>query len=271
MLEPSLGGINLEDISFPRCIEIERTLKAEMNIPVFHDDQHGTAIVVLAGVINALRLTGKKKEEMKAVISGAGAAGSSIIRILHAFGIGEIYAFDINGCVKPQDRDKYDPFKAELLEFVNTKGIEYNSMAEAMVGADLFVGVSAPNLVTEEMVRSMNKDAILFAMANPSPEIMPDVAKKAGARVVGTGRSDFPNQINNVLAFPGIFRGALDARAKDINDEMKIAAAKALAELISDEELSEDYIIPAAFDPRVKDKVAEAVKKAAYETGVARI
>lgn len=270
MLEPSLGGINLEDISFPRCVEIERTLKSEMNIPVFHDDQHGTAIVVLAGVINALRLTGKKKEHMKAVISGAGAAGSSIIRILHAFGIGEIYAFDINGCVKPQDRDKYDPFKQELLEFVNTKGIEYASMADAMVGADLFVGVSAPNLVSEDMVRSMNKDAILFAMANPSPEIMPDIAKRAGARVIGTGRSDFPNQINNVLVFPGIFRGALDAGAKSITEDMKIAAATAIASLVTDEELSDDYIIPPVFDKRVAPAVAEAVKKCAEELGVVR-
>ena len=270
MLEPSLGGINLEDISFPRCIEIERTLKQEMSIPVFHDDQHGTAIVVLAGVMNAIKLTGKKKEEMKAVISGAGAAGSSIIRILHAYGIGEIYAFDINGCVKPQDRDKYDPFKAELLEFVNTKGIEYNNMAEAMVGADLFVGVSAPNLVTEEMVRSMNKDAILFAMANPSPEIMPDIAKKAGARIVGTGRSDFPNQINNVLVFPGIFRGALDAGAKGITEEMKMAASAAIASLVTDEELNDDYIIPPVFDKRVSAVVAEAVKKCAYEQGITR-
>ena len=270
LIAGSFGGINLEDISAPRCIEIERQLKAKCDCPVFHDDQHGTAIVVLAGVINALRLTGKKKEEMKAVISGAGAAGSSIIRILHAFGIGEIYAFDINGCVKPQDRDKYDPFKAELLEFVNTKGIEYNSMAEAMVGADLFVGVSAPNLVTEEMVRSMNKDAILFAMANPSPEIMPDVAKKAGARVVGTGRSDFPNQINNVLVFPGIFRGALDAGAKGITEEMKMAASAAIASLVTDEELNDEYIIPSVFDKRVSAVVAEAVKKCAFEQGITR-
>ena len=241
-----------------------------MDIPVFHDDQHGTAVVALAGIINAIKITGKKKEEMKAVISGAGAAGSSIIRTLWAFGIRDIYAFDIDGCIKPQDKDKYNPFKQELLEFVNIKGIEYNSMAEAMVGADLFVGVSAPNLLSEEMVSTMNKDGIIFAMANPSPEIMPDVAKRAGAKVVGTGRSDFPNQINNVLVFPGIFRGALDAKAKKITEEMKIAASYALAGLITDEELNEDYIIPSPFDERVSKVVAEAVKQCAIKSGITR-
>ncbi len=269
-LEPTLGGINLEDISFPRCVEIERRLKEEMDIPVFHDDQHGTAIVALAGLINALKITGKKKEDIKAVISGAGAAGSSVMRMLHAFGIKEIYAFDINGCVKPQDADKYDPFKRELLEFVNTKGIEYASMADALEGADLFIGVSAPGLLTADMVKKMNKDAIIFAMANPTPEIMPEDAKAGGARIIGTGRSDYPNQINNVLVFPGIFRGALDAGAKKITEEMKLAASYAIANLVSDEELCDDYIIPSPFDKRVAAAVAEAVKKCAEEMGITR-
>lgn len=269
-LEPTLGGINLEDISFPRCVEIERRLKEEMDIPVFHDDQHGTAIVALAGLINALKITGKKKEDIKAVISGAGAAGSSVMRMLHAFGIKEIYAFDINGCVKPQDADKYDPFKRELLEFVNTKGIEYASMADALEGADLFIGVSAPGLLTADMVKKMNKDAIIFAMANPTPEIMPEDAKAGGARIIGTGRSDYPNQINNVLVFPGIFRGALDAGAKKITEEMKLAASYAIANLVSDEELCDDYIIPSPFDKRVAPAVAEAVKKCAEEMGITR-
>ena len=269
-LEPTLGGINLEDISFPRCVEIERRLKEEMDIPVFHDDQHGTAIVALAGLINALKITGKKKENIKAVISGAGAAGSSVMRMLHAFGIKEIYAFDINGCVKPQDADKYDPFKRELLEFVNTKGIEYASMADALEGADLFIGVSAPGLLTADMVKKMNKDAIIFAMANPTPEIMPEDAKAGGARIIGTGRSDYPNQINNVLVFPGIFRGALDAGAKKITEEMKLAASYAIANLVSDEELCDDYIIPSPFDKRVAAAVAEAVKKCAEEMGITR-
>lgn len=269
-LEPTLGGINLEDISFPRCVEIERRLKEEMDIPVFHDDQHGTAIVALAGLINALKITGKKKEDIKAVISGAGAAGSSVMRMLHAFGIKEIYAFDINGCVKPQDADKYDPFKRELLEFVNTKGIEYASMADALEGADLFIGVSAPGLLTADMVKKMNKDAIIFAMANPTPEIMPEDAKAGGARIIGTGRSDYPNQINNVLVFPGIFRGALDAGAKKITEEMKLAASYAIANLVSDEELCDDYIIPSPFDKRVAPAVAEAVRKCAEEMGITR-
>lgn len=269
-LEPTLGGINLEDISFPRCVEIERRLKEEMDIPVFHDDQHGTAIVALAGLINALKITGKKKEDIKAVISGAGAAGSSVMRMLHAFGIKEIYAFDINGCVKPQDADKYDPFKRELLEFVNTKGIEYASMADALEGADLFIGVSAPGLLTADMVKKMNKDAIIFAMANPTPEIMPEDAKAGGARIIGTGRSDYPNQINNVLVFPGIFRGALDAGAKKITEEMKLAASYAIANLVSDEELCDDYIIPSPFDKRVAPAVAEAVKKCAEKMGITR-
>lgn len=269
-LEPTLGGINLEDISFPRCVEIERRLKEEMDIPVFHDDQHGTAIVALAGLINALKITGKKKEDIKAVISGAGAAGSSVMRMLHAFGIKEIYAFDINGCVKPQDADKYDPFKRELLEFVNTKGIEYASMADALEGADLFIGVSAPGLLTADMVKKMNKDAIIFAMANPTPEIMPEEAKAGGARIIGTGRSDYPNQINNVLVFPGIFRGALDAGAKKITEEMKLAASYAIANLVSDEELCDDYIIPSPFDKRVAAAVAEAVKKCAEKMGITR-
>ena len=269
-LEPTLGGINLEDISFPRCVEIERRLKEEMDIPVFHDDQHGTAIVALAGLINALKITGKKKEDIKAVISGAGAAGSSVMRMLHAFGIKEIYAFDINGCVKPQDADKYDPFKRELLEFVNIKGIEYASMADALEGADLFIGVSAPGLLTADMVKKMNKDAIIFAMANPTPEIMPEDAKAGGARIIGTGRSDYPNQINNVLVFPGIFRGALDAGAKKITEEMKLAASYAIANLVSDEELCDDYIIPSPFDKRVAAAVAEAVKKCAEKMGITR-
>ena len=269
-LEPCLGGINLEDIGFPRCVEIERTLIKEMNIPVFHDDQHGTAIITMAGLVNALKLVGKKMENLKVVVSGTGAAGSSIIRNLHSFGVKEIYAFDSKGNLSPSKRETYHPLKAELLEFVNTKGVEYGSLAEALVGADVFIGVSQPGIVTEEMVRTMNQDAIIFALANPTPEIMPDIAKKGGARVVGTGRSDFPNQVNNVSAFPGLFRGALDAGATKITEEMKMAASEAIASLVSDSELNDEYIIPTPFDERVAPAVAKAVAECARKQGICR-
>jgi malate dehydrogenase (oxaloacetate-decarboxylating) len=258
-IAPTFGGINLEDISAPRCFEIENRLKEALDIPVFHDDQHGTAIITLAGLMNALRLTGKKMQDLVVVINGTGSAGTAIAKIILNVGVKDMLLLDSKGLI-------YEGRK----EGTNKNKLK-GGLAEAMKGADVFIGVSQANIVTEEMVRSMNKDAIIFAMANPVPEIMPDLAKKAGARVVGTGRSDFPNQINNVLCFPGIFRGALDVRASDINDEMKIAAAKAIAGLVSDEELSADYILPKAFDPRVKDAVASAVADAARRSGVARI
>lgn len=267
-LEPVFGGINLEDIAAPRCFEIERRLKEELSIPVFHDDQHGTAIIVLAAVMNALKLAGKKLSEVKAVFSGAGAAGTAICRLLMKNGLKNVIMTDIDGIVY-RGRPGMDSALASLAEDTNPDNMQ-GTLADAVVGADLFIGVSAANLLKPEMIRSMAKDPVIFAMANPNPEVMPDVAKEAGALVVGTGRSDFPNQINNVLAFPGVFRGALDARAKEINDEMKIAAAEAIAGLVSPEELNPEYILPAALDERVVSAVAEAVKKAAYATGAAK-
>ena len=265
----SFGGINLEDISAPRCFEIERKLKERLDIPVFHDDQHGTAIITLAGLTNALRLTGKKKEDVKVVTSGSGAAGIAIVRLLLSAGFKNIVMTDRSGIIVP-GREGLNEVKASMADMTNPDR-ESGSLADALKGADIFIGISAPGLLTSDMVAAMNKDAIIFACANPTPEIFPDEAKKGGAAVVATGRSDFPNQINNVLAFPGVFRGTFDVRARDINEAMKMAAAKALSGLITDEELSADYIIPKAFDPRVRDAVASAVARAARETGVARI
>lgn len=257
-LEPTFGGINLEDISSPRCFEIEERLKKEMNIPVFHDDQHGTAIVVLSGIINGLRLIGKKKEDCKVVVNGTGAAGTAIAKLLLTYGFENMLLCDKLGIINSEYPNL--TWMQEEMRKVTNKNDEKGTLADALKGADIFVGVSAPNIVTEEMVASMNKDAILFAMANPTPEIMPDIAKKAGARIVGTGRSDFPNQVNNVIAFPGIFKGALEGRATQITEKMKLAAAEAIASLVSDEELNDDFIMPEAFDPRVADVVANAVK-----------
>ena len=264
----SFGGINLEDIAAPRCFEIERKLKEKADIPIFHDDQHGTAVICSAGIINALKLVGKKIEDCTAVFNGAGAAGVAIAKLFTSMGMGNIIMCDRKGIIC--DGDDLAPAKQDIADFTNKNRVR-GSLADAMKGADIFIGVSAPGVVTEEMIKSMAKDPIVLAMANPVPEIMPDLAKAAGAAVVGTGRSDFPNQINNVLAFPGIFRGALDVRASDINEEMKIAAAKALAGLVSDEELCADYIIPKPFDPRVGKTVAAAVAQAARDSGVARI
>lgn len=264
----SFGGINLEDIAAPRCFEIERKLKEKADIPIFHDDQHGTAVICSAGIINALKLVGKKIEDCTAVFNGAGAAGVAIAKLFTSMGMGNIIMCDRKGIIC--DGDDLKPAKQDIADFTNKNHLR-GSLADAMKGADIFIGVSAPGVVTENMIKSMAKDPIVLAMANPVPEIMPDLAKAAGAAVVGTGRSDFPNQINNVLAFPGIFRGALDVRASDINEEMKIAAAKALASLVSDEELSADYIIPKPFDPRVGKTVAAAVAQAARDSGVARI
>lgn len=264
----SFGGINLEDIAAPRCFEIERKLKEKADIPIFHDDQHGTAVICSAGIINALKLVDKKIEDCTAVFNGAGAAGVAIAKLFTSMGMGNIIMCDRKGIIC--DGDDLKPAKQDIADFTNKNHLR-GSLADAMKGADIFIGVSAPGVVTEDMIRSMAKDPIVLAMANPVPEIMPDLAKAAGAAVVGTGRSDFPNQINNVLAFPGIFRGALDVRASDINEEMKIAAAKALASLVSDEELSADYIIPKPFDPRVGKTVAAAVAQAARDSGVARI
>ena len=269
LLAGSFGGVNLEDISAPRCFEIERRLKECCDIPIFHDDQHGTAIVVLSGIINGLKVVGKKKEDCKVVVNGAGSAGIAITKLLLTYGFPNVIMCDINGIISRQS-EKLNPVQKEMAEVTNSEQMT-GTLADALKGADVFVGVSAPNIVSQEMVASMNENAILFATANPVPEIMPDKAKEAGAAVVGTGRSDFPNQINNVLAFPGVFRGALDVRASDINDEMKLAAAYAIAGLISDEERSSEYIIPSPFDKRVVKVVAEAVAKAAKETGVARI
>ena len=267
LLEPSLGGINLEDISAPRCIEIERRLIEEMNIPVFHDDQHGTAIVVLAALINAMKLTKKKPENCKVVVSGAGAAGSSIIRMIYKYGFTNIYAIDKDGLIKARDKDKYDKYKKELLEYVNKDNKDYNSLKEAMVGADIFIGVSASKLVSKQMIASMNEKSIVFAMANPEPEITYQEAKEAGAYIVGTGRSDNPNQVNNLLAFPGLFRGALDAKATKICEEVKMAASYAIADLIKEEELNQDYVIASVFDERVVANVSEKVKEACIKTG----
>ena len=269
LLAGSFGGINLEDISAPRCFEIERKLKERCDIPVFHDDQHGTAVVTAAALLNALKFTGRKIEDIKVVMSGAGAAGSAIIKLLIELGLKNVIMCDRKGAIY-EGREGLNEEKAKMAAITNRER-QAGSLADVLKGADVFIGVSAPGTVTEEMVKTMAKDPILFPMANPVPEIMPDLAMKAGAAVVGTGRSDFPNQINNVLAFPGIFRGALDVRAKDINDPMNAAAAHAIANLIDESELRADYIIPDPFDPRVKEAVSAAVAKAARETGTARI
>ena len=269
LLAGSFGGVNLEDISAPRCFEIEQKLKERCDIPIFHDDQHGTAVITLAGLMNALKLVGKKIEDVKIVTSGAGAAGIAIIKLMMSMGLKNVIMTDRKGAIY-KGREGLNPIKEEIAAVTN-RNMEKGTLAEVIKGADVFVGVSAPGVLTKEMVATMAKDAIIFACANPTPEIFPDEAKAAGAAVVSTGRSDFPNQVNNVLAFPGIFRGALDVRASDINDEMKIAAARAIASLVSDEELNADYILPAAFDSRLKDRVAEAVAEAARKSGVARI
>ena len=257
-IAPAFGGINLEDISAPRCFEIETRLKELLNIPVFHDDQHGTAIVVLAGIINALKVTGKKKEDCRVVVNGAGSAGVAITKLLLTYGFPHITMCDINGIIS-KDSPDLNWMQKEMTKVTNLEG-RIGLLADALKGADIFVGVSAPNIVTPEMVASMNQDAILFAMANPVPEIMPDLAKAAGAKVVGTGRSDFPNQVNNVVAFPGIFKGALEGRATQITEEMKLAAANAIAGLVTEEELNENNILPEAFDPRVAETVSKAIK-----------
>ena len=256
-LAPTFGGINLEDISAPRCFEIEQRLKETLDIPVFHDDQHGTAIVVLAGIINSLKIIGKKKEDCRIVVNGAGSAGIAISKLLLRYGFKHIIICDSKGIVAKDNANNW--IKKEMCEVTNLED-KHGSLADAMVGADIFVGVSAPGVVTGDMVKSMNKDAIIFALSNPVPEIMPDIAKKAGARIVGTGRSDFPNQVNNVVAFPGIFKGALEGRAPQITEEMKLAAAEAIASLVPEDELNEDNVMPAAFNPKVAELVAEAVK-----------
>ncbi len=270
LISGSFGGVNLEDIAAPRCFEIERKLKEKCDIPIFHDDQHGTAVVTLAGLLNALKLVGKTKEAVRIVINGAGAAAISICRLLLACGFAHITLCDRSGAVYQGRSDNMNPIKEEIAAVTNLER-KAGTLAETLVGADVFIGVSAPGTVTAQMVATMNKDAIVFACANPTPEIFPDEARAAGAAVVATGRSDYPNQINNVLAFPGIFRGTFDVRASDINDEMKIAAAQSLADLVEPEKLSADYIIPAAFDPRVRDAVATAVAAAARRSGVARL
>ncbi len=270
LLAGSFGGVNLEDISAPRCFEIEKQLKECCDIPIFHDDQHGTAVVTLAAMLNALKVVGKKLDEIRVVTSGAGAAGIAIIKLLISMGLKDVVLCDRNGAIYKGRPEGMNPMKDEMAEITNQQ-MRKGSLEEVIKGADVFIGVSAPGCVTPEMVKSMAKDPIIFPMANPTPEIMPDEAKAAGAAVVGTGRSDFPNQINNVLAFPGIFRGALDVRASDINDEMKIAAAKAIASFVTDDKLSADYIIPSALDKTVAQAVAKAVAQAAKDTGVARI
>lgn len=269
LLAPGLGGINLEDISAPRCIEIETRLKEELDIPVFHDDQHGTAIVVAAGLINAFKFLGKKFSEAKVVVNGAGAAGSSIAKLIHKLGVTNLLVLDRPGILRRSEKDSYDFSKRELAELTNPDDIK-GDLSVAIKDADVFVGVSVGNILTTEMVKTMNKDAVIFAMANPTPEIMPEDALAGGARIVGTGRSDYPNQINNVLVFPGLFKGALEAKSKKITEEMKLAAANGLASLIKEEELNENYIIPDAFDPRVADAVAAAVKKVAKEQVICR-
>ena len=268
-IAPSFGGINLEDISAPRCFEVERRLKEELDIPVFHDDQHGTAIVVCAGLINALKVVGKKMEDARVVINGAGSAGISICKLMLQFGVGDVVLVDKQGALAPGE-EWMNPAQKAMAEVTN-KNKQRGPLKEIIKDKDVFVGVSAPNLVTPEMVQTMAKDPIIFAMANPTPEIMPDLAKQGGARVVATGRSDFPNQINNVLVFPGIFRGALDVRAKNITEEMKMAASRAIASLVTSEELNEDYIIPSPFDKRVCSVVAKEVGRVAREQGIARI
>ncbi|MGN0315564.1 MAG: NADP-dependent malic enzyme [Fusicatenibacter sp.] len=270
LISGSFGGINLEDISAPRCFEIERKLKEKCDIPVFHDDQHGTAVITLAGLINALKVVKKTKEQVKIVVNGAGAAAVSISRLLLSYGFSNLILCDRTGAIYKGREKGMNAVKESMAEVTNLAG-EKGSLADVVRGADIFIGVSAPGVLTKEMVKTMAKDAVIFACANPTPEIYPEDAKESGARIVATGRSDYPNQVNNVLAFPGIFRGAFDVRAKDINDEMKFAAANAIASLISDEELREDYILPAAFDPRVGKTVARAVAQAARDSGVARI
>ena len=269
LLSGSFGGVNLEDIAAPRCFEIERKLKEKCDIPIFHDDQHGTAIVVLSGLINALKVVGKDKAEVKVVVNGPGSAGIAVSKLLLSYGFKNLTLCNREGIMNENSKD-LNWAQKEMLAVTNLDR-KSGTLKDALVGADIFLGFSGPNMVTEEMVRSMNRDAIIFACANPTPEIFPDEAKKGGARVISTGRSDFPNQINNVLVFPGLFRGAFDVRAKDINEEMKMAAAVAIANLIADDEVSEDNIIPKAFDPRVKDAVSKAVAEAARRTGVARI
>ena len=270
LLAGSFGGVNLEDIAAPRCFEIEQKLKERCDIPIFHDDQHGTAVVTLAGLTNALKVVGKDISKIKLVVNGAGAAAIAVTKLLVSAGLKNVILCDRKGAIYEGRSENMNPVKEEIAKITNSKH-EKGTLADIIRGADAFIGVSAPGVLTADMVKTMNKDAIIFACANPTPEIFPEEAKSAGARVVSTGRSDYPNQVNNVLAFPGIFRGALDVRASDINDDMKIAAAKAIAGLISDADLNEDYILPPAFDPRVKDAVADAVKKAARDSGVARL
>lgn len=270
LLEPTFGGVNLEDIAAPNCFVIEERLKKEANIPVFHDDQHGTAIVTVAGLVNALKITGKKMNEIRVVANGAGAAGIAIIKLLYTYGVRDIIMCDTKGAIYEGRPNGMNDIKNDVAKFTNRDKVSGN-LGDVIEGADVFIGVSAAGALTAEMVRSMNEDPIIFAMANPTPEIMPEEAKAAGASVIGTGRSDFPNQVNNVLAFPGIFRGALDVRATHINEKMKIAAVEAIASLIAVEELNVDYVIPGPFDPRVAPEVAAAVAKAAMETGVARM
>jgi malate dehydrogenase (oxaloacetate-decarboxylating) len=268
-ISPSFGGINLEDISAPRCFEIERKLKERCNIPVFHDDQHGTAIVTLAGLLNALKLVGKELQDIKVIVNGAGAAGNSVTKLLLSSGVKNIIMCDRTGALY-DGMDRGDAEKKRIASLTNPEKLE-GTLADVIKGADVFIGVSAPGVLTDSMAATMNKDSIVFAMANPTPEIFPETAKKAGVRIIGTGRSDFPNQVNNVLAFPGIFRGALDARASDINEDMKVAAAYAIASAIPENELNDEYIIPKAFNREVQKKVAEAVREAAIKSGVARI
>ncbi|MCM3663714.1 NAD-dependent malic enzyme [Mesobacillus subterraneus] len=270
LLEPTFGGVNLEDIAAPNCFAVEERLKKETNIPVFHDDQHGTAIVTVAGLVNALKIVGKKMNEIKVVANGAGAAGIAIIKLLYSYGVRDIIMCDTKGAIYEGRPKGMNAIKEEVAKFTNRDNVE-GSLADAIKGADVFIGVSVAGALTSEMIQTMNSDPIIFAMANPVPEIMPEEAKAAGAAVIGTGRSDFPNQVNNVLAFPGIFRGALDARATHINEKMKVAAVNAIASLIHESELSSDYVIPGPFDPRVAPEVAAAVANAAMETGVARI
>lgn len=270
LLEPTFGGVNLEDIAAPNCFVIEERLKKEANIPIFHDDQHGTAIVTVAGLVNALKLVGKKMTEIKVVANGAGAAGIAIIKLLYSYGVRDIIMCDTKGAIYEGRPQGMNAVKSEVAKFTNRDNLT-GSLADVIKGADVFIGVSVAGALTKEMVASMNPDSIIFAMANPDPEIMPDEAKAAGAKVVGTGRSDFPNQVNNVLAFPGIFRGALDVRATHINEKMKVAAVEAIASLINENELNADYVIPGPFDARVAPEVAAAVAKAAMETGVARL
>lgn len=270
LLQPTFGGVNLEDIAAPNCFVIEQRLKKETDIPIFHDDQHGTAIVTLAGLINALKLVNKKIDEIKVVANGAGASGTAIIKLLMSMGVKDVIMCDTKGIIYEGRPFGMNPFKEEIAKITNKEGIT-GSLTDALKGADVFIGVSVGGAVTPDMVKLMNPDPIIFAMANPTPEIFPEEAKAAGAKVVGTGRSDYPNQVNNVLAFPGIFRGALDVRAKDINEEMKIAAAYAIAELINEDELHEDYVIPDPFDPRVAPRVAARVAQAAMDSGVARL